>query len=163
MSKKRITLLVVVTLIMIHIDYRMFFASYNPKSILTSTGYLSKKPEFHNGGVRQSSLWLFYMNDRIFELRNLNSVGITKKEILQLTLNEKITFYTYDYYSLSSFQDFINGRSMIVGIEAQNLKKFSHKKVWNEIRRMDVSIFWGLNFFLIFLLIVVFSKKSESS
>jgi len=161
MSNKRITLIVVVALIMIHIDYRMFFATYNPKSISTSTGYLSKKPEFHRGGVRQSSSWWFYMNDRTFELSSLNSVGISKKEILKLNTNEEITFYTYDYSSFGSLIDFLNGRSTIVGIETKDFKKFSHKKIWNEIRRQDVSIFWGLNFFLTLLLIAVFSKKQK--
>lgn len=146
---------------MIHIDYRMFFASYNPKSILTSTGYLSKKPEFHSGGVRQSSSWWFYMDGQCYQLNNLNPVDISKKEILNLDLNEKITFYSYEYKSIPSFFDFLNNATRLVGIETDHFKKFSHKKVWDDIRRMDVQIFWGLNFFLIFLLFVVFRKKND--
>lgn len=156
MSIKKIVVLILVLVVMIYVDYRMFFTDYSQKSFVTTTGYLSKRPEFHRGGVKQSSTWLFYMNNRTFELRNRYVVGITLREILQLTLKDKITFYSYKN---SGIIDFLNNRTRILGIETKQFKKFRYKKVRDEIRRGDVNSFWVVNFISVIVLLAMFSKK----
>ncbi len=152
---KKIVALIFVLVIMIYVDYRMFFTDYSQKSFETTSGYLSKRPEFHKG-FRQSSRWLFYMNNRTFALENRYLVGITIREIFQLSLKDKITFYTYKN---SNFTDFINNRTRIFGIETKQFKKFRYKKVRDEIRRGDVNSFWVVNFISVIVLLAMFSKK----
>jgi hypothetical protein len=150
MSIKKIVALIFVLVIMFYVDYRMFFKDYSQKSIVTTSAYLSEKPKFRRSKV------FFHTNKGTFELRNRYVVGITLREILQLTLKDKITFY---FYKNADIIDFLNNRTRILGIETKQFKKFRYKKVRDLIRSEDVNSFWIINFISAIVLLAMFSKK----
>lgn len=143
--------------ILTSVNYRMFFASFDYQSIIEHNVVLTENPEYHTGGVRGTPSWWFRTVDQTFQLNKNNPNNISKKEINQIKKGDSLILFSYQYYSISSFIDFLNGRTSIFGIKSKNLTKFDPILIQNHIREMDVKGFWGFNIFLIFTLMFMYS------
>ena len=126
--------------------YRMFFSTFDSNDIVEYNVILSQNPEYHSGAVHGSPSWWFKTEHLTFELNNINPLNISKQEISQLKKGDSLTIYTYEYFSIPSFVGKLNERTTIHGLKTRKLNKYYPQLIKNEIRDLDVQVFWSIHF-----------------
>ena len=159
----RIFLVIILSFILIHINYRMFFVHYDNKLIELHSGYLDSNPQLIS--PNKGSFWQMSINNKKFELRYIN-LGIKDSEIKKIRKGEKITLYSYNSFSMMSLFDYLNGRTTVLGIKTNNIVKNKSFYIINNVKSMDFKGFIFINPFVFLALYAIYEdykkKKTEN-